>query len=242
MALTEQEMLAELRNYDTPSITNVVATYPGNPLCLGIYNPWTENWYTDATIRCMYPELGAVAGYAVTCVYGLPDPGFSELSFMDVVDALDASKKPTIFAFQQKFPPELADKAGLAGGNMTAAMKSLGCLGGISNGPSRDIDEIRPMEFQYLLSGISPGHGGMAVQSVNVPVSIAGMDVAPGEIIHMDENGACKFPGDQLEAVLTNVKALIAEEGDRIGQLLSGPKTAKQVRAIFSGHTYTENE
>ena len=93
---------------------------------------------------------------------------------MDVVDALDASEKPTILALQQKFPSELANKVGLAGGNMTAAMKSLGCLGVISNGPSRDIDEIRPMEFQYLLSGISPGHGAMAVQSVNVPVSIAG--------------------------------------------------------------------
>ncbi len=98
------------------------------------------------------------------------------------------------------------------------------------------------MEFQYLLSGISPGHGGMAVQAVNVPISIAGMDVSPGEIIHMDENGACKFPGDKLEPVLNNVKTLLAEEGDRIGQLLSGPKTAKQVRAIFSGHSYAENE
>jgi 4-hydroxy-4-methyl-2-oxoglutarate aldolase len=116
------------------------------------------------------------------------------------------------------------------------------CLGAISNGPSRDIDEIRPMEFQYLLSGISPGHGGMAVQAVNVPVSIAGMDVSPGEIIHMDENGACKFPGDKLEPVLNNVKTLLAEEGDRIGQLLSGPKTAKQVRAIFSGHSYAEDK
>ena len=65
MALTEQEMLAELRKYDTPSITNVVATYPGNPLCLGLYNPWTENWYTDTTIRCMYPELGAIAGLSL---------------------------------------------------------------------------------------------------------------------------------------------------------------------------------
>ena len=242
MALTEEEMLAELRKYDTPSITNVVATYPGNPLCLGLYNPWTENWYTDTTIKCMFPELGAMAGYAVTCVYGLPDPNFSELSFMDVVDALDVSKKPTILALQQKFPPEIANKVGLAGGNMTAAMKSVGCLGLISNGPSRDIDEIRPMKFQNLLNGISPGHGAMAVHAVNVPVSIAGMDVAPGEIIHMDENGACKFPGDQLNAVLTNVEALIAQEGDRIGQLLSGPKTAKQVRAIFSGHTYSEDE
>ena len=72
------------------AITNVVATYPKNPLCLGLYNPWTENWYTDTSIRCIYPEMGPVVGYAVTCVYGLPDPNFSgRLSFMDVIDALD---------------------------------------------------------------------------------------------------------------------------------------------------------
>src|SRR5690349_10778690 len=182
----EQAMLEELKNFDTPSITNVVATYPNSPLCLGLYNPWTENWYTDQSVRCMYPELGRLVAYAVTCVYGLPDPNFARLSFMDVIDALDASPKPTILVLQQKFPPEIAGKVGLAGGNMVSAMKAIGCVGMISNGPSRDLDEIRPMRFQYMLSGVTAGHGAMAVQSVNAPVSVAGMDVAPGEIIHMD--------------------------------------------------------
>jgi len=63
--MTEQEILKELENFDTPSITNVVATYPSNPLCLGLYNPWVENWYTDQTIKCMYPELGARCGLAL---------------------------------------------------------------------------------------------------------------------------------------------------------------------------------
>ncbi len=84
-----QDMLEELRQFDTPSITNVVATYPESKLCLGLYNPWTENWYTDQTIRPMYPELGPLVGYAVTCVYSLPDPNFKRLTFMDVLDALD---------------------------------------------------------------------------------------------------------------------------------------------------------
>lgn len=236
--LTEQEMLAELRNFDTPSITNVVATYPGHPLCLGLYNPWSENWYTDQSVRCLYPELGRTVGYAVTCVYGLPDPNFSRLSFLDVIDALDASKKPTILVIQQKFPAEMAGKVGLAGGNMTAAMKAVGCVGVISNGPSRDLDEIRPMKFQYLLSGVTAGHGPMAVHAVNVPVSVAGMDVSPGEIIHIDENGACKFPADKLEAVLTNVRALQKEEEARQAALRNA-KTAAEVRAIFAGHAYT---
>ena len=234
---TEYDMLCKLRDYDTPSITNVVATYPDHPLCLGLYNPWTENWYTDQSVRCMYPELGRTVGYAVTCVYGLPDPGFSRLTFMDVVDALDASPKPTILVLQQKFPPEIAGKVGLSGGNMTTAMKAVGCVGVVSNGPSRDLDEIRPMGFQYILSGVTAGHGPMAVRAVNVPVSVAGMDVSPGEIIHMDENGAVKFPAERLAAVLQNVRALQQEETARMARLREA-KDAAQVRAAFGHKSY----
>ena len=238
---TASALLEELRQYDTPSITNVVATYPDSEHCLGLYNPWTENWYTDTSIRCMYPELGRTVGYAVTCVFGLPDPNYSRLSFLDVVDALDASPKPTVLILQQKFPPQLANKVGLAGSIMTTAMQAVGCVGVISNGPSRDIDAIRPLGFQYMLSGASAGHGTMAVQAVNVPVSVAGMDVAPGELIHMDENGACKFPADQVAAVLTKVRSLLAEEDVRIAALRKATNAA-EVRAAFSGQSYAADK
>jgi len=236
-----KELLLALRDFDTPSITNVVATYPGDPLCLELYNPWTENWYTDQSLRCWYPELGPVVGYAVTCVYGLPDTMCSGLSLMDVVDALDASLKPTIFVFEQRFPPEISWKVGLSGGNMTSAMKAVGCVGGLTNGPSRDIDEIRPMKFQYLTGGIAPGHGPTAVHAINVPVHIAGMDVAPGEIIHMDENGAVRFPSGKVEAVLENVRKLRDLEVKRMGALRRAT-TATQVRAIMAGHAYAADE
>jgi 4-hydroxy-4-methyl-2-oxoglutarate aldolase len=235
----DADLFAELRKIDTPSITNVVATYPTNPVCLGLYNPWSENWYTDTSIRCMYPELGAVAGYAVTCVYSVPDPNYNRLTFMDVIDALDASPKPTILVLQQKFPPELAAKAGLAGEIMVTSMQAVGCVGLVSNGPSRDIDAIRALRFQYLLSGASAGHGGMAVQAVNVPVTVGGMDVQPGEIVHMDENGACKFPADKIEAVLANVKVLLKDEATRLTALRQA-KTAVEVRAAFSGAAYSD--
>ncbi len=238
---TTQQLLDELKNFDTPSITNVVATYPNSPLCLGLYNPWTENWYTDQTIRCMYPELGRLVGYAVTCVYGLPDPNYNRLTFGDVVEALDAMPKPTILILEQKFPPELAGRVGLAGGNMVSAMKAVGCVGLISNGPSRDLDEVRPMEFQYMLTGITAGHGAQAVQAVNTPVSVGGMDVAPGEIIHMDENGAVKFPADKLAAVVENARKLQEEEAER-QSALQNAKSAAEVRAILSGHAYGDKK
>jgi 4-hydroxy-4-methyl-2-oxoglutarate aldolase len=237
-----QELFAALREIDTPMITNVVATYPTNPLCLGLYNPWTENWYTDISIRCMYPEMGPVIGYAVTCVYGMPDPNYpNRLTYQDVIEALDAAPKPTILVIQQKWPPEIFNKAGLAGEIMTTSAQAVGCVGLLSNGPSRDIDAIRRNKFQMLLGGVTAGHGAMGVMAVQVPVSIGSMDVAPGEIIHMDENGAVKFPADKLEPVLTNARALLDKEATQLAALRSA-KTAADVRAASSGGTYTEKK
>jgi regulator of RNase E activity RraA len=235
----EGQVFAELCKIDTPTITNVVATYPKNPLCLGLYNPWTENWYTDTSIRCIYPELGARIGYAVTCVYGLPDPNYSgRLDFMDVIDALDAAQKPTILVMQQKWPPELHRKAGLAGEIMVSSMMAVGCVGLLSNGPSRDIDAIRRLKFQLLLGGVTAGHGELAVQAINVPVSVGGMDVAPGELIHMDENGAVKFPPQHAKTVLDNANAMLAEEATRLAKIRSST-TAAEIRSANAGTAYT---
>jgi regulator of RNase E activity RraA len=238
----DDQLFAELRKIDTPTITNVVATYPKNPLCLGLYNPWTENWYTDTSIRCLYPEMGPVVGYAVTCVYGLPDPSFSgRLSFLDVVDALDAMKKPTILVIQQKWPPHLMAKAGLAGEMMVSQMMALGCVGLLSNGPSRDIDAIRKLRFQLLLGGVTAGHGEMAVHAVNVPVSVGGMDVAPGDLVHMDENGAVKFPPAHAAAVVKNAKAMLDDESRRL-VLIRKARSAAEVRAAATGGAYADKK
>jgi len=238
-AMTDEVLFAELRKIDTPTITNVVATYPKNPLCLGLYNPWTENWYSDSSIRCIYPEMGPIVGYAVTCVYGLPDPNFSgRLSFMDVIDALDAMKKPTVLVIQQKWPDGLMSRAGLAGEIMVTSMMAVGCVGLVSNGPSRDVDAVRRLKFQMLLGGVTAGHGEQAVQSVNVPVSVGGMDVAPGDLIHMDENGAVKFPRVHGEKVLENARAMLDGEARHLAALRQA-RTAAEVRAASAGGTYT---
>ena len=56
--MTEQELFDELKKIDTPTITNVVATYPGRPHCLEIYNPWSENW----SMACPITPTKAIAG------------------------------------------------------------------------------------------------------------------------------------------------------------------------------------
>ena len=57
---------------------------------------------------------------------------------------------------------------------------------------------------------------------VKVPVSVGGMDVAPGDLLHMDENGAVKFPADRAEEVLANAKAMLEQgmDPDEVGRLV----------------------
>jgi len=234
-------LIEELKQFNTPTIANVVATYGEDPLCLRIYDPLSHHYYTDQSIHCVFPELGRTAGYAITCLCGPPDPEHSKLSFLDLVEALDGSPKPTVLVLEQRFPPEYAGKMGMSGGNLTSAMKAVGCVGVVTNGPSRDLDEIRPMKVQYMLSGVAVGHLPIAVHGINVPVTVAGMDVAPGEIVHMDENGACKFPAQHLAAVVAASRKLQHEEDVRMTAFLKA-KSAAEIRAIFEGHTYARSD
>jgi len=93
------------------------------------------------------------------------------------------------------------------------------------------------MKFQYLLTGVTPGHGDQAVHAVNVPVSICGMDVAPGEIIHMDENGAVKFPANRIADVLENVQKLIEHEST-LQERIKKATSAAEIRKAHRGEEY----
>jgi len=231
--LSEKEMLEKLRGFNTPSITNIVATYPDNPLCLSLYEPWRQNWYTDQSVHCLFPELGSTIGYAVTVVFALPNPNYKRWTIIDWLEILAKSKKPSILVIKQDFPPEILPKVGLCGGQITTAFQACGVVGVVTNGPTRDIDEIRPLKLQYLTSGITPGHGEMAISAINVPVSVAGMDVSPGELIHIDENGAVKFPADRLADICNNIDAFVAAENTRSEALLTA-KTFAEIKAAWT--------
>lgn len=230
--LSEEQMLEKLRGFNTPSITNIVATYPDNPLCLGLYEPWRQHWYTDQSVRCLFPALGARIGYAVTVAFSLPNPAYKCWSIIDLYEVIAKAKKPAILVIKQDFPPDIQSKVGLAGGQMTAALKACGVVGVVTDGPTRDIDEIRPLEIQYLTSGITAGHGEMAISAINVPVSVAAMDVVPGDVVHMDENGAVKFPADSLADICKNIDAFTAKEQERADSVLAS-KTFAQMKAAW---------
>lgn len=234
--MSQKEMMEKLLKFNAPSVSNIVATYPQNPHCLGLYDPWYGNWYTDHSVRCMFPEMGRRIGYAFTMVVSIPDPKHPELpslSFMDLIEALGRAQKPIIVACRQDYPPGILEKAGLFGGQSSALFKALGVVGVVTNGPSRDIDEMRPLGIQYIMSGVTVGHGDFAIRALNVPVSVAGMGVTPGDMIHMDEHGAVKFPEERLEDICDRIDAFGKEEDVQAKALLLA-KTVEEIKAAWA--------
>ena len=232
----EQASMKELEQCDTPTITNVIATYPASDLCMGLYNPQEIDWYTDDRLRCLYPELGARCGYAVTAVYGMPDAAFNNLEFKDILVEIAEAEGPVILVLKENFTEKMKNKNALIGGNMMTAFKQLGVVGVIGDAPARDADEMRPMKVQCLFPGVVAGHGTMSIQAVNTPVNMCGMEVAPMEIIHMDENGAVKFPRKYLKEVLELAKKMRDYDEARMAAMrkLTDPlKIAEAMKGLY---------
>ena len=152
---------------------------------------------------------------------------------MDLYKAIEKTPKPVIVAMKQDFPEEIKRKNGLCGGNMMTAFKSLGVIGVISDGPSMDLDEVRPMGLQYMLTGVCAGHGDFNIHAINTPVDICGMEVMPGEIVHMDENGAVKFTAGYMEEFVGRCGCLAAHEAGK-QKLLSEHHDAETLARILS--------
>jgi regulator of RNase E activity RraA len=209
--LTDAQIIQELRKFDTATICNVVATYAGTPLCLSLYDSWWGEYYTDTSLHCMYPEMGPVCGYAATVWYSERKPEYTDLGRWALPEHIDATPKPVILVAKQTFG-RLKNLCGLFGGNMTTQFKALGVVGIVTDGPLRDLEEIRPMKVQYLATGLTSGHGAMMVRGVGIPLKVAKMAVQPGDIIHMDQCGACKFPAKYLPKVLEYATDLSKKE------------------------------
>jgi len=230
---SEKEMLKKLLKFNTPTVGNVVATYPENPHCLGLYDNWYGRWYTSQKVKCVFPEKGRRIGYAVTLVFSLPDPKVKPYSFIDLIEVLDQAKKPIVVVAQQKFPSDIADSVGLFGGQMTSLMQASGVVGVVTDGPSRDLDEMREMDVQYIMSGSTSGHGDFVLSEINSRVLVAGMEVSPGDVIHMDEHGATKFPIDKLEDIYKNIEKFSAEEDQQAKAILKA-KTMEELKKAWS--------
>ena len=194
--LTDAE-IEILKTLDTPTICNAIEIFKVRGRVEG---------FLGMDLRCLFPELGAMVGYALTVTVDSTTPGVSQdvNVWQEWVRAMAAAPKPTVLVFQDVGPQPR--KSAHMGEVMATLAQRLGAVGLVTDGGVRDILEVQRLGFHYFAAGVVPSHGNPRLLEVNVPVTLDGVPIEPGDLIHGDINGVTTIPlsiaGQVTEAAL----------------------------------------
>jgi regulator of RNase E activity RraA len=181
------QLLARLRRYDTPTISNVIELFAIRPRNTG---------YMDARIRACFPEMPPACGYASTATIrtAFAPPGGTAYATLDEqIRRFEELPGPPMVVFQDLDDPAAAATFGEI---MCASYQGFGAVGLITSGAARDLDQVRRLNFPVFASGAICSHGYTHIVSLHSPVRVGSLAVYPGDLLHADANGVTNIPNE----------------------------------------------
>lgn len=175
-----------------------------------IYNGWEQITKSDAgkdgfnpeETTDFMPQMGPMVGYAVTVII---EPGNrihkQKAGVWEAYREYIASVPgPKIVVVQDLDKP--ATYGSFWGEVNSNVHKSLGCVGTITDGSIRDLDEMNNAGFKALARRLSVGHAYSSPVEWNCDVEVFGRKIKPGQLIHADKHGFLVIPDEDLENLL----------------------------------------
>ncbi len=206
VTLNEQQ-LAELSRWPTPAISNAIETFNVRSWATG---------FMSSDIQGRFPELGVMAGYAVTTKIRASIPAADDpetVAREDWVDYLLTVPGPRIVVMQDMDQPAI----GSYWGEVNATRhKALGCLGVITDGGVRDLDEMRGMGFNAISKAVLVSHAYIHMVEFGGPVTVGGLTVRSGDLLAADQHGAIHIPHDIAPDVAAAAQRIEDEEREII--------------------------
>lgn len=216
-----------LKGYDSPTVANAIESFN--------VRDWTEG-YASGELVCQYPDLPPMVGYAVTCTADSTTAGPKrKTNLHDVFDAIVASPKPVVLVIQNVGPE--VKRSCFLGDMVCAASQRLGAVGIVTDGGLRDRSGVRQRApgFQLFSTGVVVSHGTSIYIDVNVPVSISGLDIEPGDLLHGDESGLVKIPFDIAKQVPAQSQQVIDRETRLFNLLADDDVTLETIKKNLKG-------
>ena len=194
--LTTQDLEA-LRQFDTCMIANAIETFNVRLRNTG---------FTNGKIRCMFPDSQPVVGYALTGRLRSGDPPISGLYHDrgDLWTRIQSCPAPCILVLE-----DIDDDPGRGAfvGDMHAAiLKALGCVGYVTNGAVRELPSVHAIGIQLFAASVAVSHAYAHIFDIGVPVTIDGMEVHTGSLLHGDQHGLLTIP-NEIAAQIPDVAA-----------------------------------
>jgi regulator of RNase E activity RraA len=164
-------------------------------------------------------------GYAVTVTVDTttPDVPRPQEGFSAWVKAMEAAPKPIVLVFKDVGPQPR--KSAHMGEMMATLAGRFNAVGLVTDGGVRDLAEVHALGFHYFALGVAASHGNARLLEVNIPVTIDGVEIKPGDLVHGDLNGVTLIPNQIADQVAAEAKRLRDAELAML-EYLNGPDFA----------------
>jgi 4-hydroxy-4-methyl-2-oxoglutarate aldolase len=213
-----------LRKISSPSVANAIETFNVRPRNQG---------QMSSEIRTLFPQLGSLVGYAVPAlIRAEPQPiqghRASTFEWWDYVLSIPA---PRVIVVHDLDEPR---GQGAQWGEVQANIhKALGCVGVVTDGSVRDLDEVRALGFQFAAAHVSVSHAYVHMVDFGLPIKVGGLWVKPGDLMHADQHGVVTIPGEIAPKIAEAVARVEADERKIIGFCQSREFSPDGLKALY---------
>ena len=145
--------------------------------------------------------------------------------------AIEAAEPGDVIVMEQRTGIDAA----CWGGNLSLGAWLRQVAGVIVEGPARDIDEARELDFPvFARTATSRTARGRIVEvGTNVPISVGDVVVHPGDFVVADASGVVFIPAAEIGRVLDAADAVLAREGAMVAALQAGRPISEVMGASY---------
>lgn len=220
------ETLAVLRRHDTPTVCNALEHAMGGR---------TAEGFTKSPTVCADPALPPIVGFARTARIRAASPAErppAEVRAlrMDYYAYVAGGVGPNLVVIEDTDWPHCI--GGFWGEVQVAQHKGLGVAGTLTNGVLRDLGMLDP-GYQVLAGSIGPSHAFVHVTAIDVPVSVFGMHVSPGDLVHADRHGGVVIPAAHVEEMPAAIDVVLRKERPILAAARAPDFTVEKLRAAW---------
>ncbi len=198
-------LLTLLRKVDTPTVCNAIEVAQGKR---------GFDAFTRGTMLCSAPSEPAIVGYARTAKIAAVQPPSEAPEVirerrMAYYKYMAEGPAPSVAVIEDvDFPNCIGAYWGEIN---TTVHKGFGMSGALTNGVMRDLGDL-PEGFPVVAGSVGPSHGFVHVREIGTPVSVFGLTINPGDLIHADRHGALVVPVDVVDQLEAAIRKLLTTE------------------------------
>lgn len=219
------DLISKLSVIDTPTLANAIEL-------LRVRN--RISGFCNRTMRCLFPELGILCGFAVTAEVETMSPDAdttgveAKSNFIELCSALEAAPRPPVVVLKESGP--CPDFSAHCGEVMATVFKRLGAVGVVSDSAVRDIEEVRSLKVRYFAPGTVASHGNFRIVRTGIPITVCGLSLEQDDLLHGDINGLIKVPREFRERLPEMVEKVRRSEGALLEYIKSDAFTVEGLK------------